>query len=822
LETFLQDIRFGLRMLRKSPGFTAVGVLTLALGIGANTAVFSVVDAALLRPLHFGNPSSLVMVWANPADSTLHYPVSPPNFFDWQEQNHCFSGMAAFAERPMNLTGAIQPEQVDVEQVSPNFFSVLGVSPILGPGFSKGEDQPGKSDVAVLSYGLWESQFGGDPNIVGKPIQLNGRPVAVVGVTGPDFDFYIREHSPFGERPQLWVPLEVPPEWRQRPKVDSFLRVIARLSPGISLSQAQARMNVVAANLAARYPEYGTGSGVSLVSLRDQLSGELRAPLFILLGAVGFVLLIACANLSSLLLSRSSGRRREIAIRFALGASRGRVTRQLLTESLLLGVFGGALGAFVAVWTAKALIHAGSGSLHYLSDPSAETAVTVDWRILVFASIVTLLAGSLAGVLPSFMAARGEVVSGFSGGGRTSASRQSLAARNALVVVEIGLALVLLVGSGLLIESFFRLTGVDPGFRVAHLLTFQVTLPDSKYGQETERAAFFSRLLDGIEALPGAISATADLAPPFDGLGLTTTVAIVGEPPRPPEEAVGTHVRVIEPGYFRTMGIPLLHGRAFNEPEFTQQSNVVIVNKAFADAYLHGKNPLGQKIIIYISASGGKVENLPDEIIGVAGDVHESSLAAAPYPLAYWPYPELPYKVMTVVVRTATPPLSLVPAIRAALDQIDKGQPMAKIGTMDQLVADSVARSRFTMLLLSAFAGLALALACIGIYGVMAYSVAQRAREIGIRMALGAQKRDMMRMVIGQGLKVALLGVGAGVAGAFVLTRLLSSLLYGVGPTDPLTLTAVSLVLIGVGLLACYIPARRAMKVDPMVALRYE
>jgi putative ABC transport system permease protein len=470
---------------------------------------------------------------------------------------------------------------------------------------------------------------------------------------------------------------------------------------------------------------------------------------------------------------------------------------------------------FVAVWTTKTLIHAGSGSLHYLS------AVTVDWRVLMFAAVVTLLAGSLAGVWPSFMAARSEVASGVSHVRVTSASRQGLAARNAFVVVEIGLALVLLVGSSLLIESFSRLTDVNPGFSAAHLLTFQMTLSDSKYRQETARAAFFSQLLDEIGALPGAISATADLAPPFDGLGLTTTVAIVGEPPRPPGEALGTLVRVIEPGYFRTMDIPIMHGRTFDEREFAQQSNVVIINKAFAEEYFRGKNPLGQKIIIDM-ASLTRKDNQPDEIIGVAGDVHESSLAAAPYPLAYWPYPELPYKVMTVVVRTATPPLSMIPAIRGALHRLDKDQPMARIGTMDQLVANSVAHSRFTMLLLSAFAGLALALACVGIYGVMAYSVTQRTHEIGIRMALGATKRNVLALVIGQGFELALLGVATGIAGAIALTRFLSSLLYGVKPTDPPTFIVVSLVLITVALLACYVPARRAMRVDPMVALRYE
>jgi len=810
MATLIQDARYGLRMLGKSPGFTAVAMLTLALGIGANTSVFSVLDAALLRPLHFGNPASLVLVWENePAAGVLRNPVSPPLFFDWEEQNRCFSGMAAFAEVPMNLTGgAGQPEQVDVERVSPNFFSVLGSAPMLGRGFSQGEDQPGKSNMGVLSHAIWESQFSADPNVIGKTIQLNGQSFTVVGVAAPDFDFYIREHSPFGERPQLWAPLEAPPQWRRhdRSTAANFLRVVARLKSGVSLSQAQAQMNVVAENLAARYPEYDKGLGVALVSLQDQLFGGLRTRLFLLLGAVGLVLLIACANLASLLLSRASGRQNEIAIRVALGASRGRVARQFVVETLLLSLMGGATGLFVAVWATKSLTHAGSGDLPYLS------AGTVDWRLLAFAAGVTLLAGLFAGLLPSLMAARGE---GLSHGRRTSASTQSLAARNAFVMVEISLTLVLLAGSSLLIKSFLRLTGVNPGFRVEHLLTFQVTLPDSKYEQARARAAFFSALLNGIEAAPGVTSATADLAPPFAGLGLTAPVAIVGESPR---ENSRTLLRVIEPGYFRTMGIPLLSGRTFSEREASQPSNVVIINSAFEAQYFHGKNPLGQKIIVL--ASGGT--NLPKEIVGVAGDVHESSLAADPRPLAYWPYPELPYKVMTVVVRTMNPPLSVVPAIREALHRIDKDQPMAKINSMDQLVANSVASSRFMTLLLSVFAGLALLLACIGIYGLMAYSVAQRTREIGIRMALGAEPAQVMRQILQHGLSLALAAVAIGITASLALTRVMSSLLFGVSPTDPVTFTGVAVLLVVVSLAACYVPARRAMRVDPVTALRSE
>ena len=814
---FSRDLLLALRMLHKSPGFTAAAVLTLSLGIGANTAVFSIVNAAFLRPLHFGDPSSLVMLWENRlADANVRFPASAPDFFDWKEQAHCFSGMAALSDRPMNLTGGDQPEQLDVEQVSPDFFSVLGVNPMLGRGFSKGEDRPGKDNVAVLSYGLWKSQFGGDPNIIGKAVQLNRQSVTVIGVTGPDFGFFIREHSFAGERPLLWTPLQVPPEWHQRSTFSNWhgLRVIARLNPGVSLSEARARMNVVAANLAARYPEYDKDLSVALVSLREQLSDGLRAPLFLLLGAVGFVLLIASANLSGLQLSRASGRRQEIAIRLALGASRSRLARQYLVESLLFAVLGGVVGTSLAVWATRALVHAGSESLHDLTD------VSVDWRVLAFSLGVTLLAALLAGVMPSLMAVHGEAASAFSGG-RTSAPRQSLAARNALVVVEISLALVLLAGSSLLVQSFFRLITVNPGFRVANLLAFQVTLPDAKYEQETARAAFFSQFLGAIRSLPGTTSATADIAPPFDGLGLTTYGSIVGEPPRPPGQALRTLVRVIQPDYFRTLGIPVLHGRLFNEREFTRQSNVVIVNKTFVDNYLRGKNPLGRKIVLYKAGLTGKPD-LPEEIVGVVGDVHESSLSATPGPLAYWPYPEAPYKGLTVVVRTAIPPLSMVPAIRQRLHGLDKDLAMADVSTMDQLVSNSVAASRFMTLLVSAFAGFALVLACIGIYGVMANSVVQRTREIGIRMALGAQQRDVLRMVIGQGFKLTILGIAMGIIGALGLTRFLASLLYSIKPTDPVTFVAVSLLLTAIALLACWIPAHRAMRVDPTMALRHQ
>ena len=821
MRALLQDLRYALRILARSPGFTIVAILTLALGIGANTAIFSVVDAVLLKPLRFKDPASLAIVWEKlPKYGISRNTVAPANFLDWRGQNRVFSGMAAFLDQPLNLTGSGEPDQVDVEFVSPNFFSILGVDPMLGRGFTPEETagtvqsspQPGNGNVVVLSYGLWKSKFAADPDIVGKTVELNGKSNTVIGVTGPAFDWYITEFSSAHERPQLWAPLDTPPDWHDHLKLGRFLRVVARMNTGVSRAQAQAQMDVVAAGLAARYPSSDKDWGVAVVPLREELSGALRPALLVLLGAVSFVLLIACANLSSLLLSRAASRRREIAIRVALGASRGRITRQFLTESLLLAIFGGAVGALVAVWATEALIQACSGSLMDLG------GVSVDWRVLAFASGVTMLAGCLGGFLPSFMASRGEVASALPEGGHSSsAGRKSLAARRAFVVVEISLALVLLAGSSLLIQSFFRLTEVNPGFHTAHLLTFQIALPDSKYLRVQDRAAFFTQLLGRIRALPGAVSASADATPPFSGVGAATDFAIVGEPPLPAGDAYGADVRVIEPDYFRTMAIPLLRGRSFNDREFAQQSDVVVVNETFAKKYFPGRDPLGQKIIIDM-----KEKNLPDEIIGIVGDVHENDLGAAPEPVAYWPYPELPYSVMSLLVRTTTPPLSLVPAIRDALRQIDKDQPLAKIRTMDQLVADSAASPRFTMLLLSAFAALALALACIGIYGVMAYSVTQRTHEIGIRLVFGARRNDVLWLVLEQGARLALVGVGIGLVGALLLTRLIANLLFGVSASDPLTFAAVAALLMLVALLACYVPARRATRIDPMVALRYE
>lgn len=811
-EQFLQDIRFAFRQLHKSSGFAAVAILTLALGIGANTAVFSVADAVLIKPLSFAEPASLAIVWEKlPEYGIARNTVSPPNFLDWRERNRAFQGMSAFVDQPANLTGAGRPEQIDVEQVSANFFGLLGVEPMLGRGFMEREDQPGKGNVAVLSYALWKSKFAGDPKILGKAIELNGQATTVVGVTGPDFDWYISEFSSTYQKPQLWRPLEVNQDWHDFSKVGRYLRVVARLQPGVTVRQAQVQLDVLAGDLAAKNPAYDKGWGIAVVPLREQLSGSFRPALLILLGAVGLVLLIACANISSLLLSRASRRSREIAIRVSLGASRGRIARQLLTESIFIGFIGGPLGMILAVWGTGALLHAAPSSLLDFVQTS------VNGRILAFAAGVTLVASLLAGFVPAFLVSSGGPASALPEGGRDSSTgRKSLLVRSALVVVEISLALVLLAGAGLLMQTFIRLMNVDTGFRTQHLLTFQISLPAAKY-DEQGRSSFFTQLLEKIRALPGVLSVSADVTPPFSGVGSATDFSIVGEAPPAIGQAHGTGVRVVEPDYFHTMGIPLLSGRSFTEREFVEQSKVVVINKALADKYFRGKNPIGQKIIIDM-----KDENAPDEIIGVVGDVHLSDLAAAPSPVAYWPYAEMRYPVMSVLVRAAMPPESLVGPIREIVTELDKEQPIAKIATMDQLIGNSLARSRFTTLLLSCFAAIALVLASIGIYGVTAYLVAQRTQEIGIRMALGAQRADVLRMVLRQGFRLAAIGVAIGIGAAMAVARLMTTLLYGVSEGDPLTFVGVAGLLSCVALMACYIPARRAMRVDPLVALRYE
>jgi predicted permease len=817
LEQLQQDIRLGLRQLRKNPGFAAVAILTLALGIGANTAIFSVINSVLLRPLPYHDPENLVMVWeSNSQHINSHNTVSPPNFLDWQSRNTVFSSMSFIFDERDNLTGNGDPEEIVVQNVSTNFFSLLGVNLLFGPGFRPENSQAGHDDVVILSYGLWKQRFAGDPAIVGKFIVVNGHAQTVVGVAPQNFNWFIKDGSLTGARPQMWSPFVFPEAFHQHKQMGRFMTVAARLKPGVTHSQAQTEMSTIAGRLEQEDPDFDGHWGVNVVSLRDQISGDLRPALLVLFGAVAFVLLIACANVSSLLLARAASREREMAIRTAVGASRWRIGRQLLMESLLLALIGGGIGVALAVWGTNVLLGASPRNLLDLR------AVSVDLHVLLFAVAATLLAGLLFGFLPSYISAHSRVSETLKEGGRGSCSANRRAfARKAFVVAQLSLALVLLTGSGLLIRSFVRLIGVDPGFDTGHLLTFKVTLPQSKYSTDQSCITFFQQLLARISTVPGVRSASMESFPPLTGLGAATGVHLLSQPPLAVADLPVANVRVVGPDYFAAMSIPLRVGRLFNAQELAEEKHVAIINQSFAQKYLHGTNPLGQKAVIYMK-SDAESESQPSEIIGVVGDVHQLGLDTTPEPTVYWPHPELVMSGMTILVRSSNDPLAALSTIRNQLQQMDPELPMAAVATMDQLLADSLSRSRFTMLLLGIFAVVALVLAAVGIYGLIAYSVTQRTQELGIRIALGAERRDVLRLVFVQGTRLTLLGVAIGVLGALALSRLLGSLLFGVSATDPLTFAGVACLLVVVALLACFFPARRATRVDPMVALRYE
>jgi putative ABC transport system permease protein len=775
------------------------------------------VNSVLIRPLPYHDPAGLVMVWENDSlHPTPHNTVSPPNFLDWQSRNTVFSDMAYIFDERDSLTGNGEPEEVVVQDVSANFFSVLGVNPILGLGFTPENGHAGHDNVVILGYGLWKERFGGDPAIVGKSIALNGHTQTVVGVAPQNFQWFIKDGSLTGAKPQMWSPFVFPQSFHDHKQMGRFITVVARLNSGASYSQAQAQMNAIASQLEQEYPDSDGHWGVNVVPLREQISGDLRLALLVLFGAVAFVLLIACANVSSLLLARAASREREMAIRTAIGASRWRIARQLLMESLLLALIGGGIGIALAVWGTNALLAASPANLLDLR------SISLDFRVLTFAVGATLLAGLLFGFLPSYISAHSRISETLKEGGRgsSSASRRAFA-RNAFVVTQLGLALVLLAGSGLLIRSFVRLIGVDPGFDSGHLLTFKVTLPNSKYGTDPLCKAFFQQLLAKLVAVPGVRSASMESFPPLTGLGAATAVHLLSQPPLAVSDLPVANVRVVGPDYLATMNIPLRAGRFFSAQELAEEKHVTIINQAFADKYLHGVNPLGQKAAIYMKSLDEK-EIKPSEIIGVVGDVHQMGLDASPEPTVYWPHSELVMSGMTILLRTTNDPLALVSTARSELQQLDPELPIAAVATMDQLLADSLARSRFTMMLLGIFSAVALVLAAVGIYGLIAYSVTQRTQELGIRIALGAQRRDVLRLVLGQGARLTLLGVTLGLLAALAISRLLASMLFGVSATDPLTFAGVVALLATVALLACFIPARRATRVDPIVALRYE
>ncbi|HKS43453.1 MAG TPA: ABC transporter permease [Blastocatellia bacterium] len=812
MESLLQDLRYGLRMLVKNPGVTIVAIIALALGIGANTAIFSVVNAVMLKPLPYRNADGLVMVWEhNRARDRRQNVISPANFLDWKDQNNVFEDMAGFFDIRANLTEVDDPEEIPGQRVTANMFSVLGAYPMLGRAFEGEDGQEGHANLVILSHGLWKRRFGGDPGVINQTIKLNGRPVTVIGVMPPDFQFFIKAGSLTGKQAEIWTPFNLGPDFRVRR--GRFMSAVARLKPGVTVEQAQAEMTQIADSLEQQYPEFDKNWGVNLVPMRSQFTGEISTSLLVLFGAVVFVLLIACANVANLLLARAAARQKDIAIRAALGASRSRLVRQLLTESVLLAGLGGVLGLLVAVWGVDLLIALAPKDLPPLA------GVEINYLVLGFTLAVSLLTGLIFGLVPAMEASRPNLNETLKEGGRSAASgARSHRVRSVFVVAEIAMALVLLIMSGLMIRSFARLQSVNPGFNPNNLLTVRLLLPASKYREDPQVISFFRQALTRIEAMPGVRSAGAISYLPFAaGGGAATGFTIEGQPAPAAGQKPTLDVRVCDPNYFQTMSIPFIRGRNFTEKEATEVSHVVIISEAMARDYFPNEDPIGKRVRIDMMD-----DPAPCEIIGVVGDSKHQGLDVEPRAMSYWPHPELTYSAMTIVARTEGDPLSYSSAVQAAVQALDKDQPIADVRTMEQWLSDSVAKPRFITLLLSVFAAVALVLAMVGIYGVMSYSVTQRTHEIGIRMALGASSTNVMRMVVRQGMVLALLGVGCGLAASFALTRVLAGFLFGVSTTDPVTFGLIAALLAGIALVACAVPARRATKVDPMIALRYE
>jgi predicted permease len=808
-----QDVRYGFRTLVKSPGFTMVALAALALGIGANTAIFSVVNAVLLRDLPYRQADQVMVVWEqNRARGGRNNVASLANFLDWQQQANSFQEMAAFYDANFNLTGEGNPEEIPAQVTSGNLLTMLGTEPALGRVYTKEEAEPGRDDVIVISHGLWQRRFGGVADIVGKKISLNGQNVTVLGVMPQGFKWFMKEGSRTGKAAEMWTPtnfasvLNGPTRGRGR-----FITVAGRLKPDVTPEQAQVEMSTIASRLEQQYAQFNTNMGVHVVPVREQLAGEIKLALYVLLGAVGFVLLIACANVANLMLARASSRQSEFSIRTALGAGRWRMVRQLLTESVLLSVLGGALGLIIALWGVDALVA--------LSPPNmlGTERIGLSLPVLAFTFVVSLLTGVVFGLVPALEVTRLNLNESLKETGKSNmSSRRSRRLSSGFVVAQVALALVLLIGSTLMIKSFLRLQAVDPGFKTENLLTLRVTVPESKYPEDNQIVAFHRQALERLKSLPDVRSVGAVSALPFGGnLGARTSFWIEGRPAPPPGQELSTDVRVTDENYFQTIGIPVLSGRGFTEQEAKEDKRTIIVNESMARQHFPGQNPIGQYL---------RVQMMPDpqpmEIIGVVADAKYKTLEGPPYPMVYWAHPQLVYSEMTYVVRTNGDPMNLAAAVRREIQTIDKDQPVADVRTMQSWIDELTARSRFGTLLLTIFAGLALVLAAIGIYGVMSYSVTQRTHELGIRIALGAKTLDVLKLILGRGLALTLVGIVLGLAASFVLTRFLSSLLFGVSATDPVTFAGLALLLTAVALLACYVPTRRAMKVDPMVALR--
>ena len=827
LETLFHDLRYGARMLRKNPGFTAVAILTLALGIGANTAIFSVVNGVLLRPLPYEDPARLMSVYCTAPSKGFpgNFGTSPPDFRTLREQDHTFTSFSAYYGTSVNLTGLKEPERVAARVVSAEYFSTLGVQPFLGRNFLSSEEKWGSHRVVIVSYGFWRSRLNADLNISAKTFNLDGEPYTVVGVMPADF----RERNP---DITMWAPMA----WKPGDNYDShnnyFLNMMGRLKPGITQQQAHSDLNAIMLNIAQQFPE-NKGLGADLKPLHESWVGETRPALMILLGAVGLVLLIACVNLANLLLARSAGRQKEIAIRAALGASSSRLLRQFITESILLSLLGGSLGLVLAYLSLR-LLPLAKDVLPLMSQ------IHLDGWVLLFTLGISLLTGVLFGLIPGLQNSRSRKLNeSLKEGGRTSEEGGRNRLRTGLVISEVALAMVLLIGSGLAIRSFQRILHVDPGFDSSGILTFSVVLPQSydpdpdprRIGAPPQVASFYEQLLERIEQIPGVKAAGAASSLPLQGENWTKLFVALDRPlPTSFDDTPNTQYRSVAGDYFKTLGIRLIKGRLLDDHDQANTALSVVVNQTLAQKFWPGQDPIGKLVLLSPPENLIPANLLPPgfhvpkfTVVGVVADAHYGGLNSEALPVVYGSIHQNDYSLSpTFAVRTDGDPTALISSIRSALAQVDKGLPMADVATMNEIMSSSVAQPRLEAVLLGLFGGLAMILAAVGIYGVMSYSVSERTSEIGIRMALGASPASILRMVCKQGLTLTAIGLAAGLVLALGLTRLISKLLFGVSPTDPVTFVMIAVLLALVALLACWVPARRATKVDPLVALRYE
>ncbi|HEY7482707.1 MAG TPA: ABC transporter permease [Gemmatimonadales bacterium] len=814
MDTLLQDLRYSLRRLAKSPAFTAIVVLTLALGIGANTAIFSAVNAVLLRPLPYREPQRLVTIEHLYPSLDLEAPVSVPGFLDYQKRGRSFESMSVQTGWQANLTGVGEPVRMQGQRVTGKFFTTLQVPALLGRTLQPGEDSAGREHVAVVSYDAWQRIFGADPGIVGRSLSLNGESYQVVGVMPSGFrDF-------FNRTAEIWAPLVfTADQMTDENRTHEFLNLTARMKPGVSVEQAGGEMRTLAEQLKREYPDnYAEDWSLLVTGLSLQATGTVRPALLVLLGAVGFVLLIACANVANLLLARAAARSKEIAVRTALGATRERLLRQLLTESIIVSLAGGGVGLLLAYLGVRSLVAMDIGNL-----PRSDE-IGIDGTVMIFTLLISLLAGVLFGLAPALHTVTPDLHGALKEGGRgATADRGSHALRRSLVVTEVALALTLLTGAGLLLKSFARLQGVDPGFDPSNLLTFNIALPQTRYANDTTQAAFFDQALPAVARVPGVLGVGATSVMPFGGSWSTGSFEIEGY--QPPENQPGPwgDIRVVSPQFFETMRIPLLRGRYLTDEDRNGSRPVAVVDQEFVRRYWANVDPLGKRFTF------GPPDGVTDttqnewiEVVGVVGHTAHEGLDADARLQLYLPYRQVTFPFMAVAVRTQGNPERYVNLVRQAVRSVDPDQPISGVSNMEELLSKSVGQRRLSMMLLSLFSGIALVLASIGIYGVMSYSVTQRSRELGVRIALGADRGAVLRLVLRQGMILALLGIGIGLGAALVLTRLIESQLYGVAATDPATFALVAAVLATTALLANLIPAVRAMRMDPAVILREE